>query len=384
MASKIKPFGFLFSLAFIVLSCGKGDGGSSLSPDGEYGGNNNENGSYQPGTLTAGEWNDLDNWSFWNTIISDNSYQQLPGYWKFYNNNRISVKVLTQSGEPLANAKVDLKRNSTTIFTAITDNFGKAELWMDLFQKSNSTDFSNVVITVNETLELSNVLPYSEGINEITVDGEQPANRIEIALVVDATGSMADELEFIKTELVDVVQRVQSSNSQAQIFTSALFYRDEGDEYVTRISNFASDISVTNSFINNQRADAGGDTPEAVHTALDKAINELQWSANAKTRLLFLILDAPPHYQDNVISSLQQSIQRGIEKGIKIIPITASGIDKETEFLMRFMAISTNGTYVFITDDSGVGNPHLTPTIGEHQVEYLNDLMVRLINKYSE
>ena len=51
---------------------------------------------------------------------------------------------------------------------------------------------------------------------------------------------------------------------------------------------------------------------------------------------------------------------------------------------MRFMAISTNGTYVFITSDSGIGNPHLEPTVGEYEVEFLNDLLVRLINKYSE
>jgi hypothetical protein len=62
----------------------------------------------------------------------------------------------------------------------------------------------------------------------------------------------------------------------------------------------------------------------------------------------------------------------------------ASGADKDTEFLMRFFAISTGGTYVFITDHSGVGNPHLIPSVGEYTVEPLNDLMVRLINEYSE
>jgi hypothetical protein len=46
--------------------------------------------------------------------------------------------------------------------------------------------------------------------------------------------------------------------------------------------------------------------------------------------------------------------------------------------------MSTNGTYVFITDDSGIGNSHLEPSVGEFQVEFLNDLMVRLINKYSD
>jgi hypothetical protein len=49
---------------------------------------------------------------------------------------------------------------------------------------------------------------------------------------------------------------------------------------------------------------------------------------------------------------------------------------------MRSFAILTNGTYVFITDDSGVGNDHLEPTIGEYELEKLNDLLVRLVGEY--
>ena len=404
MKRKLLKIGILAFTALFYFSCSKydrvidekdsaeksgGDYAYSLSDggggSGESGGSNNGgNEQSQPGVITAGEWNDLDNWTFWNKIIADSTYNSMPEYWKFYNNNRVSVKVLMENGNPLANAVVELKRNSTTIFTARTDNFGKAELWVDLFQKSGSVDYSIIAIAVNGNLEKRNSIPYSQGINEIIVNAKQPENRIEIALIVDATGSMGDELEYIKTELVDVVKRVKSNNSEAAIYTSAIFYRDEGDDYVTRISNFSNDILVTNNFINKQSAAGGGDFPESVHTALEKAVGELQWSSDGKTRLMFLILDAPPHYQDNVITSIQNSIKKAAEKGIKIIPVTASGIDKETEFLMRFMAISTNGTYVFITNDSGIGNEHLVPTVGEYQVEFLNDLLVRLINKYSE
>ena len=59
-------------------------------------------------------------------------------------------------------------------------------------------------------------------------------------------------------------------------------------------------------------------------------------------------------------------------------------MDKNTEFMLRFFSIPTGGTYVFITNDSGVGNDHIAATVGEYQVEHLNDLMVRLINKYTE
>ncbi|MDR1860514.1 MAG: VWA domain-containing protein [Bacteroidales bacterium] len=353
-------------------------------------GDNNDGDIYniptpQPGVLTAGEWNDLDNWSFWNNILADSAYKSMPDYWKFYTNNRVSLLLTTPNGSPLANAVVELQRNGVTVFATRTDNRGKAELWTDIFQKNTSVDYSGLTLLINGVAaEDITVKPFTQGVNEITVVAEPPANRIEIALVVDATGSMGDELEYIKTELTDVIGRVKGDNATAEILTSAVFYRDKGDDYVTRVSGFSNDVSVTGKFIKAQSADGGGDFPEAVHTALDKASNELQWSDDAKTRLMFLILDAPPHYESDVIKSIQTSVKTIAEKGIKIIPITASGINKETEFLMRFLATITNGTYVFITDDSGVGNKHLTPTVGEYQVEYLNDLMVRLINKYSE
>ena len=121
-----------------------------------------------------------------------------------------------------------------------------------------------------------------------------------------------------------------------------------------------------------------------MHTALKTTWTELQWSGAARTRIAFLLLDAPPHYDDQIIADIHHSVREFASRGIKVIPIAASGIDKPTEFLLRYLAMATNGTYVFLTDDSGVGLPHLTPSVGEYQVEHLNDLLVRLIGKYSE
>ena len=98
---------------------------------------------------------------------------------------------------------------------------------------------------------------------------------------------------------------------------------------------------------------------------------------------MFMILDAPPHHDPQKLKSIQRAVRAASEKGIALIPVVASGINKETEFLMRFMAMRTNGTYVFLTDHSGIGNPHLKPTVGQYNVEYLNTLMLRLIRKYA-
>ena len=380
-----KIINLTFVLLILLTSCSKE--GSEISPSGSpsKNGQGNSGNQNQPGVITAGEWNDLENWTFWQNIMSKDDFKSLPHYWTFFNNNRIIVNVLGSDSVPIIDASVKLKRDGTVIFTSRTDNKGKAELWVDLFQNNTNADFSKLTIDVtNGTIVLSTVKPYEEGTNLIVIPATTVDNKIEIAFVVDATGSMGDELEYLKTELLDVISRIKTANPNSTVLTSSVFYRDEGDDYLTRVSNFTSDNNTTINFIKNQSADGGGDFPEAVHSALDKAVNELQWSTNAKTRLLFLVLDAPPHHDNSVISNIQTSITKASEKGIKIIPITASGIDKETEFLMRFLSISTNGTYVFITDHSGIGNSHLEATVGQYQVEFLNNLMVRLINKYAE
>ncbi|MGB1699426.1 MAG: hypothetical protein ACPHRO_05700, partial [Nannocystaceae bacterium] len=61
-----------------------------------------------------------------------------------------------------------------------------------------------------------------------------------------------------------------------------------------------------------------------------------------------------------------------------------SGVDKSTEFLMRMADVATGGTYIFLTDDSGIGNSHIEPTIGEYQVEPLNELLIRVIKQSLE
>ena len=342
-------------------------------------------GGGQSGLITAGEWNDLDNWDFWKNLVNNQGYEDKPAMWSFYTNNRISVLVTDQSAAPIADVKVAIKENGVVVWAAKTDNLGKAELWIGLNEKKAAIEIANYSLFVNNEVVPGSVKLNDNGTNVIILTSTQaPTSRVELSFIVDATGSMADELEFLKDDLQDVIQKVEGTNPNLNILTSTVFYRDEGDDYVVKHSAFTDNISTTSNYINQQSASGGGDFPEAVHTALKTAINELQWSEVARTRIALLLLDAPPHENQQIIDDLQHSIKLAAEKGIKIIPITASGIGKETEFLMRFFAIATNGTYVFITNDSGIGNDHLEPSIGEYEVEYLNNLLVRLINKYTE
>lgn len=95
---------------------------------------------------------------------------------------------------------------------------------------------------------------------------------------------------------------------------------------------------------------------------------------------MFLLLDAPSHENPENIDRVGKSILKAAELGIKIIPITCSGIDKNTEYLTRLMSIYTNGTYVFLTDHSGIGGAHLEPTTDSYEVKLLSHLLTRLID----
>ena len=52
--------------------------------------------------------------------------------------------------------------------------------------------------------------------------------------------------------------------------------------------------------------------------------------------------------------------------------------------MLRFFDLATGGTYVFLTDHSGIGGSHIEASVGDYEVEHLADLMVRLIKKYTE
>ncbi|MBR6306910.1 MAG: VWA domain-containing protein [Bacteroidales bacterium] len=374
----------------------KGDAGHSRDTDGgvpEHGESSEPGGSgnTQAGRVTAGEWCDLDHWDFWSGLMTGQDFSDWSGYWKFWTNNRVAVEVTDKDGKAVSGVQVAIERAGKEIWRAVTDNLGHAECWIGMFQKEEQADPAAVTLKVNgEACENAPAIttwdcPNGVSMNRITVEDVAPAaEKADIAFIVDATGSMGDEIKFLKDDLMDILKKVEAKQGGIAFRTGALFYRDEGDDYITRASNFSSKFSTTVNFIAKQNAAGGGDYPEAVHTALEKGLQDLSWDQSAKTKIAFMLLDAPAHHFDSVISSLQKSIQSYSANGIKIIPIAASGVDKSAEFMLRFFAAATGGTYVFITNDSGIGGDHIAASVGDYKVEILNDLIIRLIEKYTD
>ncbi len=337
------------------------------------------------GTLTAGELNDFSKWDLWQDL-TERELSSFPDRWKFNMSDRYVVQLMSEDSRPLIDAEVKLVNDkNSTLWKAKTDNTGKAELWSSVFRPEQTEGLSIQVSYEGNLKTVKDIKKFKEGVNTISMDANCNVPRVlDVMMTVDATGSMGDEIAYLKAELQDVIAQVQAKQEDLTINLGSVFYRDTYDSYITKSSDFSTDINEAMDFMKEQSAGGGGDFPEAVDVALSESIEHQNWSENAVARIMFLVLDAPPHVNEKTLQTLEAQIKSAAAKGIRIIPIAASGIDKSTEYLMRSFSLATNGSYVFLTDHSGVGNAHIAPSTDDYDMEFLNDLLIRLITQYTE
>ncbi len=336
--------------------------------------------------LTATEINDFSKWELWNDL-QKTQLRNFRKTWEIAPESRYCVQVMSQDNKPVVDAEVFLLTpNDSIIWQARTDNTGKAELWAQMFRNEGLKNLIIQVVNNKEIFTYENPQLFRKGINvlKINADCDIP-NEIDIAFVVDATGSMGDEIDFLKTDLIDIIQHTSENFPESSINLGSVFYRCFNNSYVTKASPLSSNIKETVLFIRSQNAGEGGD--EVVEEAFMAAVDDLDWSPSARARLLFFVLDEQPVINQQVIKKIQHYTQKAAKKGIRVIPIVASAENdshaKSLEYLMRSIALATNGTSVFLTDHSQIGNAHTAPTTDQYDVELLNSLMKRIIFQFS-
>ncbi|MCC6721842.1 MAG: carboxypeptidase regulatory-like domain-containing protein [Bacteroidia bacterium] len=337
------------------------------------------------GTLTAGEINDFSKWTLWNDL-NEGELKSYISTWFFLPKYRFCVLITNQNKIPLNDVEVVLKNyDNKIIWQSRSDNTGKAELWANLFDTSilGQNDFEIEIAYNGKTYSIEKAKKFENGINNYIINTTcDKKTNVDIVFAVDATGSMGDEIEYLQTELYDVIEKIKLNNSDLTLRMGSVFYRDIHDSYITKEQGLTSNIREVIDFIKEQSADGGGDEPEAVDAALQVAIEKFDWSKEARTRIVFLVLDASPHQNKEVVERIHKYTEMAAKLGIRIVPVVCSGIDKSGEYLMRSIALATNGNYVFLTDNSGIGNPHLAPSTDKYDVETLNNLLVRLMQQY--
>ena len=339
------------------------------------------------GVMTAGLWNDLENWDRFHKTLQEEKIHADQWNWKM-DNRRYAIEITDKNGKPAMDVSLQLRNADGSIFWSTkTDNRGFAELWYAPFKPALSDlphDFY-LYAQYGERgyTKLGKVGSNGDVRNSFRINFEAPTPKnVDICFVVDATGSMGDEINYLKEELMELMLRSSEMVPCSELRLSTVFYRDVHDAYTAIHAPFTSRFEDAVDFVHKQSAGGGGDYPEAVDAGLNESIEKLEWSSKALARLCFLVLDAPPHKEKK--SEIERLTQEYAAKGIKIIPIVASGVDKPTEFLMKRMAAITSGDYIYITDHSGVGNSHIKPSGVKSDVDLLKNQLEKTIRKYTE
>lgn len=153
--------------------------------------------------------------------------------------------------------------------------------------------------------EISKEMIYSKGPETLIEDIGKilktfvNAEKLDIVFAIDATGSMKDDIEKLREDLIPEIKRIFSKEKDVRI--AVLFYRDYGDTFrymdlPVKCFDFTRSFKTFKEQLYSIKilGREGGDIPEAVYEAMFAASEFYKWRGDAQKEII-LIGDAEPH-----------------------------------------------------------------------------------------
>lgn len=181
----------------------------------------------------------------------------------------------------------------------------------------------------------------------------QQRPKIEVAFVLDTTGSMSGLIQAAKEKIWSIASTMAQAEGTPEIRMGLVAYRDRGDAYVTRVVDLSDDLDSMYATLMDFEAQGGGDGPESVNQALHEAVHRLSWSQDANAyRAVFLVGDAPPHmdYPDDV--KYPDTVAAALQRGIAVNTVQC-GTHEATARAWERIAGLGDGDYFRVAQDGG-------------------------------
>jgi Mg-chelatase subunit ChlD len=346
--------------------------------------------------LKAGEVDDNSNWDEY--LLYRRNYRG-PNVHERDISERYIVEVVDGQGRPVLGANVRFYvpgQPRTEIYSARTYSSGRALFHPRAMTEVSLDQVDNFIVEVqkNNLLEQFAITRYdaqaaTSFTDRWTVSMDLAQQRsslnLDVLFLVDATGSMADEIAKIQNTIFDVSARIDALPENPDVRYGMVTYRDRGDSFVTNSYDFTPDVRDFAGNLNTVFADGGGDYPEALNEALHEAIHSVEWRGGDTVQLIFLIADAPPHLDYAQDYDYAVEMEQAAQRGIKIFPIASSGLDDQGEYIFRQIAQYTEGRFIFLTyegpTNGGAPGAETTHHVDDYSVENLDDLLVRLVEE---
>ncbi|RKG66466.1 VWA domain-containing protein [Corallococcus exercitus] len=186
---------------------------------------------------------------------------------------------------------------------------------------------------------------------QVQPQGARP--EIEVAFVLDTTGSMGGLLEGAKQKIFSIASRIAKGKPTPHLKVALVAYRDVGDAYVTKRFELSDDMDSMFAELRKLDANGGGDFPEHVGRGLGEAVSLLKWSQDREVmKVVFLVGDAPPAEREAAWDFKLWS-KRAKERHI-VVNTVRCGADSSTEESWRYVAKLTDGTFDSIDASGGM------------------------------
>ena len=289
---------------------------------------------------------------------------------------RIVVTVTGEGGFPAAGAEVVVAANQVEVSLRTTAD-GTVRFHPEAYAAGDgpftvSAGNASAMVEQGQNVTLETSLP--------TAVGETVA--LDVLFLLDATGSMEDEIHQLKVTIDEVAQRIHRLPGDVDVRLGMTLYRDEFDSFLTSTFDLTPDVGAFAAALSAVVAYGGDDYPEALDEALADALYRPSWRSAAETvQLVFLVADAPPQVLRQVPVPYTDSMREAAGRGIKIFPVSSSGTDDQAEFVFRQLAQFTGARYVFLTYGAGGRATGSASDIDQRDYEELSldDLIVRLV-----
>ncbi len=184
----------------------------------------------------------------------------------------------------------------------------------------------------------------------------QAPRQIEVAFVLDTTGSMGGLIDGAKQKIWQIANEIARGEPTPELKLALVGYRDRGDEFVTRITPLTDDLDAVYGDLTKFVASGGGDGPESVNQALHEAVHQIDWSESDEVlKIIFLVGDAPPHMDYEQDTPYPDTCRAAVTAGLIINTIQCGGDPKTTEIWKEIARLS-EGEYVAIEQSGGMAS----------------------------
>ena len=331
--------------------------------------------------LTAGAVDDNAEWNAYLTYLQ--SYDG-PDVLPVDVSQRHQITVLDELERPVLGALVVVSDNSFELVRLRTHSDGRVYIFPAIF--SVQRDSYDIAVTVNG-VTVETTLAVAGDQREwllIHPGGSATGNvNLDILFLLDATGSMGDEIQQLKDNIEASAAQIDALPAQPDVRYGMVLYRDGGDEFVVKNYDFTPDLATFQLFLAEVTAAGGGDYPEDLHRGLDTALTMQDWRVENTVSLIFLIADAPPKLNNSFLDfTYVDGMVLAAELGIKIFPIASSNLNDQGEYIFRQMAQFTGAQFIFLTygeDGPGTTGGETDLQVEGYTVTMLDELVVLLV-----